>query len=406
MGVSLYKQMYGSKDDRKETEHWYVQVRARGHARVRVPGFTSKSESERLGRQIEKLITAKLSGGGLSPELALWIKGLPVAIVEKLAGHGLIGQAVAAAQGKSLQSHIDDYAAELRSRKDKDKHIRHVKSVLEKTCKARGWTALSEVDDARLKEYLARLGDISARTYNHTLGCWKSFCRWMCEMGRAESSPVEYIKGRPVKKDRRRIRRALDLEDIRKLLRVTRAAKKRHHMTGEERALIYQVAIETGLRLGELRKLKINAFDLKAHTVLVRSSISKNAKLIPLSLRSATVSLLAAHFAAKFPANKAFPRLPEKAANMLKKDLAEAKIPYKDDNDEFFDFHALRGETATLGVKAGADPKDLQAHMRHSDIHLTMDVYAKVRDNASQRIAGTLPGLEDAPQSEARPEAS
>jgi integrase len=79
-------------------------------------------------------------------------------------------------------------------------------------------------------------------------------------------------------------------------------------------------------------------------------------------------------------------------ADVLKKDLAEAGIPYEDELGRVFDFHSLRGQCATLLAKRGVHPKIAQSILRHSDINLTMNVYTRT-DQAQKTSAVT--GLSD-----------
>ena len=62
--------------------------------------------------------------------------------------------------------------------------------------------------------------------------------------------------------------------------------------------------------------------------------------------------------------------LPEKGSES-RRDLAAAGIPYVDASGLFFDFHALRCETATLADAAGVSPRVVQKLMRHSTLELT-----------------------------------
>lgn len=50
------------------------------------------------------------------------------------------------------------------------------------------------------------------------------------------------------------------------------------------------------------------------------------------------------------------------------------------------DWRCLRRSHATWLVQAGADPKSVQAQMRHSRISATMDIYAQIVP-AAQRMA-------------------
>lgn len=47
-------------------------------------------------------------------------------------------------------------------------------------------------------------------------------------------------------------------------------------MTGPERALLYRLAIETGLRVRELKSLKVSSFDFDSNTVIIQAAYSKN----------------------------------------------------------------------------------------------------------------------------------
>ena len=68
------------------------------------------------------------------------------------------------------------------------------------------------------------------------------------------------------------------------------------------------------------------------------------------SLRARTAAELQEFLKNKMPDTKAFggtyKALTDKTAKMLRADLAGAGIDYQDEAGRYFDFHALRGETA------------------------------------------------------------
>jgi hypothetical protein len=124
-------------------------------------------------------------------------------------------------------------------------------------------------------------------------------------------------------------------------------------------------------------------FDFEAGMVTVRAErASKNKRRREQSLSVSLCAELREFLSSKLPDAKAFggwyTTLTDKTADMLKEDLAEAGIPYRDDEGDVFDFHALRVECASLLIDSGVDPKQAQEHMRHSSIGFTMDIYAKV----------------------------
>lgn len=61
------------------------------------------------------------------------------------------------------------------------------------------------------------------------------------------------------------------------------------------------------------------------------------------------------------------------------------------------DLHSLRGTLATMAVEAGIQPKNLQQQMRHSDIRLTMQVYAQARPGALRADIERMPSPDDHP---------
>ena len=62
-------------------------------------------------------------------------------------------------------------------------------------------------------------------------------------------------------------RRALSIDDLRKLVYKTAEEPERFGMSGVERHLLYRFVIETGLRRGEIRRLRRADFDFDAKTL-------------------------------------------------------------------------------------------------------------------------------------------
>src|SRR5262249_35931079 len=73
-------------------------------------------------------------------------------------------------------------------------------------------------------------------------------------------------------------------------------------------------------------------------------------------------------------------------------DLEAAEIPYVDASGRFFDFHALRCQTATLADAAGVSPRVVQRLMRHSTLELT-GRSTKPRALDVEAAASMLPSL-------------
>jgi integrase len=185
----------------------------------------------------------------------------------------------------------------------------------------------------------------------------------------------------------------LTLDEIQRLLEATENAPKRFNMSGYERALVYRLAIETGMRYSEiksLQKLSFN-FDVKPCKVRVDASDCKGKRTDYLILMNNTAKVLKEFLEDKEPQDKAF-AMPHKAnaALMLKKDLKETEqkdeneniivqaIPYTDEAGRDVDFHALRHTFITNLALAQVHPAVAQKLARHSNIELTMKYYTHV----------------------------
>ena len=121
-------------------------------------------------------------------------------------------------------------------------------------------------------------------------------------------NPVDQLEPLNVKLDRRRDRQALTVEELRNMLNTTAAGPARNSMNGSEQALLYRLAVESGLRSNELRSLTKASFDLNdtAPTVTVEAAYSKRKRQDTLPLRPETVPVLRSPLASKTPTARAF----------------------------------------------------------------------------------------------------
>jgi integrase len=69
---------------------------------------------------------------------------------------------------------------------------------------------------------------------------------------------------------------------------------------------------------------------------------------------------------------------PDVGAEMLRKDLEAAGLPYKDEDGRVLDFHGLRHTFISSLAASGLHPKVAQVLARHSTITLTMDYYTQL----------------------------
>ncbi|MFC1635847.1 tyrosine-type recombinase/integrase [Planctomycetota bacterium] len=361
----------------RETTKWYIEYKNADDIIKRVAGFTDRKATEQRAAELEK--EAERVRSGYKPK-----------------EHNQLN--------RPLVEHLKEYKDCLLNKGNTAKQAQQVHNRALRIIKGCGFIRWSDIRASKIQSFLADLRSegkgkrgLSAQTSNWYLQAIKQFCSWMVIEGRVSENPVAHLKRLNVKTDRRHDRRALEPDELRKLLEAVSAGPKRFGMTGYERYLLYRFAAETGLRANEIRTLTVGSFDLDRLIVTVRAGYSKRRREDVQSLRADTATLLREFFKGKLPSMKAFggtyKRLTDKTANMLKADLADAGIPYVDDSERYADFHCLRHTTGSLLAASGVHPKVAQSIMRHSDINLTMSRYTHILRGQESEAVAELPDL-------------
>lgn len=114
------------------------------------------------------------------------------------------------------------------------------------------------------------------------------------------------------------------------LLSYCESAETHHGLSGHERRLVYQLAIETGLRWGEIHALsRLDFCFSSANYVRISAANSKNGKTDKIPLRDELSTLIERYFARNpaLPQAKAFPGMwLRKGGEMLSEDLVASGI--------------------------------------------------------------------------------
>lgn len=270
------------------------------------------------------------------------------------------------------------------------------------------WRTLGQITVAGVDEYLTqrRAGGWSAHTHDNNLSTYRSWGTWLAKTKRWDhnlfanleaigNSTGECGEGS----------RAITTDELRRLVEAAQraelyASKRR----GYRRARVYMVAAHTGLRHGELHKLTRAEcwLDEAPPSIVLHANKAKNRKRSRIPLCPAAADALRAEIAefasvgglvfAKFVEDKTFRR-----------DLARARIPYRDDRGRTLSFHGLRKYFATQLIAKGTDLTVVQRLMRHSDIRLTVNQYNDVPDGRLVAAVDRLPEIALAPQGDAGP---
>ena len=118
---------------------------------------------------------------------------------------------------------------------------------------------------------------VSLRSIHHYTRAVKAFSRWLWRDGRAREDTLAHLTTQNPDADRRRVRRALDADELRRIHRCRRTRPRGLEGSGPDRAMLYRLAMATGFRANELRTLTPEAFDLDGDppTVTVKAAYSK-----------------------------------------------------------------------------------------------------------------------------------
>jgi len=356
---------------RKRNRNWYFQYVDADGRRVERKGCTDKRETKRMAYAAEAQ-AAKIRAGTLDRRAVQY------------AEHN----------ARPLAEHLDDFHAHLiakgNTRKHADLFVRRARRVAELAKAER----FGDLTASKVQAALAMLRDSgrSLGTCNHHRVAIRGFTRWAWKDGRLADDPLVGVSGFNANLDRRHDRRTIGRDELAHLIRVAHSGRPYRRMSGPARALVYRLAVQTGLRYSEIKSATLSSFDLgPAPTVTVTAAYTKNRRSAVIPLPADLAADLARSFDGRDDDGPAFP-LPDRGADMLKIDLEAAGIPYRDAGGRVFDFHALRCMLATLADQAGVSPRTVQHMMRHSTLELT-GRYTRPRAADVEAGFGALPAL-------------
>ena len=366
---------------------WYVDFYDHKKRRHKIAGFTAKRPTDKLAENLEALISSRVSGQCLTPELQTWIDHLPDTLVQNLVRWGLLdGQR--SHTGKPLVEHLQDWRQDILARGRtlsyaNEQHNR-VWSIFVKA----GFNFFGDIKASKLQQEISKLqrtvrtrdengklvkkvvSEALSTTRNYYASACQAFCRWLQKDGRISQNPLENLSPADDKAQSEE-RAALEPDEVARLLAYTETAGVSYGLTGHQRTMLYLAASETGFRSNELRSLRVSDFDFGSAYVTLSGRHTKNSKDASIPLRPATAEKLKAFFGSKLPQAPAF-KLPCKTnvARMYRKDLAAAGIEIEADRG-MVDFHGLRHTFGSLLGAAGTPLRDAQQLMRHSTPVLT-----------------------------------
>jgi len=319
--------------------------------------------------------------------------------------------------------HLGDFRRHLESKAGTERHINQTIERIRCVLAGCRFATLDELNAGSVADWLGvrRKEGLSSSTSNAYLVAVKSFGNWLMKSRRTPDNPFAHLSRVNAKVDIRISRRALTAQELSRLVAAAEAGPPFRELSGPDRAMLYTLAVFTGLRVSELASLTEKSFDLRSTpaTVTVEAACSKHRRedVLPLHpalvvkltewlqarQRKATADILriadagsdrqAAGEGSLFPGSWT-----ERAADMMRCDLeaarqrwlleagCEAERQERGDSDFLkfetdagrADFHALRHTFISNLAASGVHPKLAKELARHSTITLTMDRYAHV----------------------------
>ena len=203
------------------------------------------------------------------------------------------------------------------------------------------------------------------RDYQESL---HALCRWCLHRGYLPRDPLARL--RKFDTTPQVSRRPLTPQEVVRILALAPA----------DRVLLYEVALFTGLRAGELAYLQGRHLDTERGGLRLEAEWTKNrrAGFQPLPRYLVRKLAGAAH-------SDALLRVPTHTARMFDDDLRAAGIE-KDGPDGLLVFHSWRATYGTLLDSLGASAKETQELMRHSTPVITMQRYVQAQLGRRQQL--------------------
>jgi integrase len=238
----------------------------------------------------------------------------------------------------SIDSHLKAFQASKTAEGRTERHVAETVAMISDCAEACGWTALGDLSPDELERFIGRKRapvprqgeDLprawTPRTAHKYVTALRTFARWCVADGRLAADPLARVKKpSPV---RQRARRMLSVEEWRFLKAETERGPVRMGLDGQSRRLLYEVAIFTGLRSGELRALTRSCLMLRGDRpfVLLDGKHTKNGKAARQYLQRDLASELDRYVAKTMPGARVFdmPRR-ERVASLLRADLDAAR---------------------------------------------------------------------------------
>ena len=208
----------------------------------------------------------------------------------------------------------------------------------------------------------------------------KGFGNWLVKARRLERSPFAHLSKLNGKVDVRVERRALEYEELPRLIEASEQSKKKFRgLTGPDRSALYTLAVMTGFRAKELASLTASSFDFRANppTVTVEAKNEKSGRGATLPLHPFAADKVVTWLKSR-PQSSAEPitkplvetlwpgTWSKKAAEMLRRDMGEARSIWLAEVEEIAAERDLRASSTSPRMRTVRLPTSTLCGIRSS----------------------------------------
>ncbi len=337
-------------------------------------GFTDKAATQRLANDLERKIGLRRDG----------------VLTARDDGY-------AEAERKPLMDHVADWHGFILGKNRTAKHADLSRNRLTKVLETGKAQRLTDLTLTRIQGALKALNDagLSLRSIAHHVRALKSFSRWLQRDARTRDDLLIALTPPNFDCDRRHQRRELTTAELERLIRAAEQGDAFRGLIGADRAMLYRVAVGTGLRCSEILSLTPESFidlDGDQPVVRVKAVSSKRRREENQPMPRPLADALADWLVGKPTGQPLFKFKVTDAARIIRRDLAAAGIEYESASG-VADFHALRVSYITMLGRSNLSLKTLQTLARHSDPRLTLNTYSRVSLQDQSAALESLPSL-------------
>jgi site-specific recombinase XerD len=290
------------------------------------------------------------------------------------------------ARVNKIALHLAGYENYLTQKGDSPDYIRKVLNNVRKVVDHKGWIEPEQINDSDVLAYLAKLkeGGTKSKTRNHQRDAINGFCSWMVKKQILSHNPIELVPRAKVTDETGKM---LPTDDQVQALIVTTKSDRRK----KDRWLVYTIAATTGLRLNEIKRLKVSMFrgGDDPHFVLP-AGVTKSRKVQLAYMPDSTARSVAQHIESEGkglddPVVVSVPKW-----ESVERDRRKAGIPKEDDEGRAFSFHSLRHYFCNRLADQNVDSETRRILMRHGSLAMTEGVYTR---HEGRRLSGKMLGM-------------